>query len=64
MTACNNCKTRLQTARYIVDTQQTLCSGCVDSDALHSEMWPTCPAAWHQPLDHLTDIQFNGSSAL
>lgn len=64
MTTCCACNEQLTAATYVLDNQQTMCPTCVDSDDLHHRLWPDCNAAWHQPLDHLTDIQFNGSSAL
>ena len=61
---CYGCNNRLPKARYIVDNQQALCSDCIDSDGLHAQLWPDCRSAWHQPLDHLTDIRFNGVTVL
>ena len=64
MTTCYGCNTRLTKARYILDNDQQLCSACIDSDGLHAQLWPHCHTAWHQPLDHLTDIRFNGVTVL
>lgn len=53
---CHGCNKRLLSARYVVENQYSLCSTCIDSDGLHAQLWPSCNAAWHQPLDHLTDL--------
>lgn len=64
MNTCYGCNARLFNARYVVESQYSLCSTCIDSDGLHAQLWPSCNAAWHQPLDHLTDILFNGETVL
>lgn len=61
---CHGCNAKLLNARYVVESQYSLCSTCIDSDGLHAQLWPSCNNAWHQPLDHLTDILFNGATVL
>lgn len=63
-TACKACRETIHGARYITDQNDAFCSQCIDSDGLHQQFWPDCSAAWHQPLDHMTDIRFKGASAL
>lgn len=61
---CAGCHKQLGATVYVLDNHNTMCAHCVDSDGLHAQLWPSCRAAWHQPLDHMTDIRFNGTTAL
>jgi recombinational DNA repair protein (RecF pathway) len=61
---CAGCHKRLGPTIYALQNNHACCAHCVDSDGLHAQLWPDCTAAWHQPLDHLVDITFNGTSTL
>lgn len=63
-TTCVGCQQRLGATVYALQDRLTCCATCVDSDGLHAALWPSCNIAWHQPLDHLEDITFNGTSTL
>jgi hypothetical protein len=51
---CHRCARRIGKDRthYLLDTGRVICCRCLTKPA-HARLYPDCPHAWHDPLDHL-----------